>query len=118
MESMTTKEKILSQDDVDAILAQSGIEGDYESKPEAEEPSQVDKKVFTTKGRSDEEVRTLSYQLFNKAFLERGEEEVSVIWNAAFVMPMETGLNIKIGGKDYITIGTLNEKHLIVGAVS
>lgn len=114
MEGMTTNEKLLSQDDVDAILTQSGLEGGYDQNDEKDSQPK-EKKIIATKQRSQDEIKALSYQLYNKAFLER-EEGVSVIWNAAEVMPMEAGLNVKIQGRDYLTLGVLNEKHLIVGS--
>ncbi len=113
MESMTTNENLLSQDDVDAILSQSGLEGSYAEKDDTPSPS-PEKKAVATKPRTQEEARTLSYKLYDKAFLER-EKGVSVIWNAAEIMPMESGLNIKIQGKDYLTLGVLNERHIIIG---
>ena len=114
MEGMTTKAKLLSQDDVDAILTQSGLEGSYEQNDE--KGSQPEgKKIVQTKQRSKEEAKALSFRLYNKAFLER-ENGVSVIWNADEVMPMEAGMSFKILGEDYLTLGVLNEKHLIVGS--
>jgi len=115
MEGMTTNEKLLSQDDVDAILTQSGLEGGYDQNDEKNSHPAEQKKIVATKQRSKDEAKALSYSLYNKAFLER-EEGVSVIWNAAEVMPMEAGLNVKIQGRDYLTLGVLNEKHLIVGS--
>ncbi len=110
---MTTNAKLLSQDDVDAILTQSGLEGNC--LPDDDKPSSApEKKPVTAKRRSHAEARALSYKLYNKAILER-EKDVSVIWNAAQIMPMESGLNLKIQGRDYITLGILNERHLIVG---
>lgn len=114
MDGMVTKGKLLSQCDVDDILAQSGLEGDYDSKDSGDTPPE-EKRVLKNKRRSQEEVETLSFQLYNKAFLER-EEGVSIIWNAAGAMPMDSGLNIKIQGKGYIVLGVLQEKHLIVGS--
>ena len=111
---MTTNAKLLSQDDVDAILTQSGLEGSYDQNDEENPHPEKEKKSVPTQKRSRAEAKAISYHLYNKAFLER-EEGVSVIWNAAAVMPMEAGLNVKILGKDYLTLGVLNQRHLIVG---
>lgn len=115
MEGMTTNAKLLSQDDVDAILTQSGLEGSYDQNDGKEAHPANEKKIIPTKQRSQDEAKALSYHLYNKAFLER-EEGVSVIWNAAEVMPMEAGQSVRIQGMDYLTLGVLNEKHLIVGS--
>lgn len=110
---MTTSGKLLSQDDVDAILAQSGIEGDYDS-PEMEESPPPETKTVTSFKRSDEDAKAISYRLYNSAFLER-EEGISVIWNAYGVISMDPGAIVRIQGKDYLTLGVLQKKHLIVG---
>ncbi len=112
---MPTNEKLLSQNDVDAILNQSGLEGSHDQNDKENPHPEEGKKSVPKQKRSREEAKAISYHLYNKAFLER-EEGVSVIWNAATVMPMEAGLNVKILGKDYLSLGVLNQRHLILGS--
>lgn len=114
MDGMITKGKLLSQDDVDAILTQSGLEGDYDSK-DSSVPAHDEKRFLKNRRRTQEEADSLSCQLYNKAFLER-EEGVSVIWNAAGAMPIDCGQSVKIQGKEYLILGVLQERHLIVGS--
>ena len=111
---MIASGKQLSQDDVDALLSQSGLEGSYESENSTESHKLPEKKTIRSKQRSQEEAQEISYHLYNKAFLER-EEGVAVIWNADGVVPMDPGQTIRIQGKDYITLGVLSERHLIIG---
>ncbi len=113
MDAMTSSGKMLSQDDVDAILNESGIEGDYESKEDAPEPHE-EKRPFAAKRKSADEVKRLSGHLFAAAFLER-EDGVAILWNASGVMPLEAGRSLQMNGRDYVTLGVLRERHLIVG---
>lgn len=112
MKSMTSNGKLLAQDDVDAILAQAGLEGDYDEEAE-EEHTPEQNRQFHLKRRTDEEVRDITRSLFNRAFLER-ESDVAVIWNAAGVIPMQSGASMKIQDVDYMTLGVLHEKHLVI----
>jgi len=115
MNNMMTSGKQLSQADVDALLSQSGLEGSYESEDSTEKSKRPEKKTVRSKQRSREEAQEISYRLYNKAFLER-EEGVAVIWNAEGVVPMDPGQTIRIQGKDFITLGVLSERHLIIAS--
>lgn len=114
MDGMTTDSKLLAQDDIDALLGEAGLEGGYEAEKSENEKNQV-KKSSPVKFSStnDNEVREILTTLFNKAFLER-EDDIKVIWNASGVIPMATGLNVKIQGIDYASLGIIHDKHLVV----
>jgi hypothetical protein len=116
MEGMTTEDKLLAQDDIDALLGEAGIEGNYETK-EINEKARKDpyaKAPSVRFGkRSDDDVRSMISILRNKAFLVR-EEDVKVIWNASGTIPMASGFNINIQDKDYVSLGVLHENHLVV----
>jgi hypothetical protein len=112
MEAMTTSNKLLAQDDVDAILNQAGLEGDYEEGGLKESASE-EKRTPRPKRKSDEDVHAITAGLFNKAFLER-DEDVCVIWNAAGVMPMEPGTAMRIQGIDCTALGSLHDRHLVI----
>lgn len=116
MEGMTIDDKLLAQDDIDALLGEAGIEGKYETKepPQKTQPhaSQKAPSIRFTK-ISDDDVRFSISILRNKAFLER-ENNVKVIWNASGTIPMASGFNINIQDRDYISLGVLNENHLVV----
>ena len=116
MEGMTTNDKLLAQDDIDALLGEAGIEGSYDSEePEKQNlPTALKKKpVIRFAKRSDDEVKFAFSLLQSKAFLER-EDDVKVIWNAQGNIPMVSGLNMKIQDIEYVTLGTLHDSHLVV----
>ncbi|MFC1820022.1 hypothetical protein ACFLZG_02920 [Thermodesulfobacteriota bacterium] len=116
MEGMTTEDKLLAQDDIDALLGEAGIEGSYESDNTAEpERPQLSKEKTIIKfaKRSDNEAKVTMTLLRNKAFLER-EDDVKVIWNALGTIPMVTGINMKIQDMEYVSLGVLHENHLVV----
>ena len=112
----TTNDKLLAQDDIDALLGQAGLEGNYTSEnPGKQEASLLPKKKSVIKfvKRSDNEVKDLMSMLRNKAFLER-ESDVNVIWNAQGNVPMVSGSHMKIQDLEYVTLGVLYENHLVV----
>jgi hypothetical protein len=116
MEGMTTEDRLLAQDDIDALLGEAGIEGKYETKEELQK-SQVNVPKKTPSVRftriSDDDVRFTISMLRNKAFLER-EDDVKVIWNASGTIPMASGFSINIQDRDYVSLGILHENHLVV----
>jgi len=116
MEGMTTDDKLLAQDDIDALLGEAGIEGNYETKGHQESPRQAPRQKAQSIRfikRSDDDVRFTMSVLRNKAFLER-EDNVKVIWNASGTIPMASGFNINIQEREYVTLGILHENHLVV----
>ena len=116
MESMTTDDKLLAQDDIDALLGEAGLEGSYESEKNETLPVKKEKNTpikFVKKSYS--EARESLEILFKQTFLER-KDDVNVIWNAFGNIPMATGLQVNIQGKEYVSLGILHEKHLVVKA--
>lgn len=116
MEGMTTDDKLLAQDDIDALLGEAGIEGKYDTKESPKKAQAGAAKrapsIRFTKA-SDDDIRYTISHLRNKAFLER-ENNVKVIWNASGTIPMASGFNINIQERDYVSLGVLNENHLVV----
>ena len=102
--------ELLGQDDIDALLAESGRE-------QASQEISVDRHTSNRPGKpnavSDEDVIAMSIQIHNRGYLIR-EEGVRVIWNALGTLPMNSGSTIHIQGMDYISLGILHEKHLVV----
>ena len=116
MEGMTTEDRLLAQDDIDALLGEAGIEGRYETKeePQRSQAGTPQKPPSVRFSRvSDDDVRLTMSVLRNKAFLER-EEDVKVIWNASGTIPMASGFSINIQDRDYVSLGVLHENHLVV----
>jgi len=115
VEGMTTDGKLLGQDDIDALLGEAGIEGDYEEEPQIKETPAPPKKrsavMFAKK--TDLDVKDTMGILYSRAVLER-ESDVKVIWNASGTIPMLTGYNMKIHETEYVSLGTLHENHLVV----
>jgi hypothetical protein len=116
MDGMTTEDRLLAQDDIDALLGEAGIEGNYETKgPREKSRSESLPKtpsIRFLKGSDDDAKVTISL-LRNKAFLER-ENDVKVIWNASGTIPMASGFNINIQDRAYVSLGVLHENHLVV----
>ena len=113
---MTTDDKLLAQDDIDALLGEAGIEGNYETKDSQEKTRHVPPPKTPSirfLKRSDDDVRLTISFLRNKAFLER-EDNVKVIWNASGTIPMASGFNINIQDREYVSLGILHENHLVV----
>jgi hypothetical protein len=96
---------LLGQDDIDALLSQVGTAGEDEPDPlsSLRAPAKV----------SDEYIRSLTVQLYNRSLLLR-EPGVQVIWNALNTLPMNTGMNLNIQGMEYKTLGILHNNHLVV----
>jgi len=117
MDGMTTEDKLLGQDDIDALLGEAGIEGNYETKETAQKPHQAAKAPPIRFGRlNNDDARLAITLLRNKAFLERGDD-VKVIWNASGTIPMASGFNLNIQETEYISLGVLHENHLVVRVV-
>jgi hypothetical protein len=116
MEGMTTEDRLLAQDDIDALLGEAGIEGKYETKEEPQKTQvHVPKKTPSVRftNISDDDVRITMSILRNKAFLQR-EDDVKVIWNASGTIPMASGFSLNIQERDYVSLGVLHENHLVV----
>ena len=117
MEGMTTEDRLLAQNDIDALLGEAGIEGNYETKGPLEKVSHdTNKKNYPSLRfvrRSEDDVRETMSILRNKAILER-EDDIKVIWNALGTVPMASGFNINIQDREYVSLGVLHENHLVV----
>lgn len=112
MKGMTVADQLLAQEDVDAILTQAGLEGDYGSEG-IKGKILAHKRTGTPRTRSDAEVKAITSALFRRTLLERNQR-VAVIWNAAGVMSLDSGMGIKIQGIDCVTLGVLHERHLVI----
>lgn len=116
MEGMTTDDKLLGQDDIDALLGEAGIEGSYDSSSEKnnESTKAPEKKslIKFSKITDNEVLDTLTF-LRSKAFLER-DKDVKVIWNANGTIPMGAGFSMNIQDTEYVSLGVLKESHLVV----
>jgi len=112
---MVTNDQILSQDDVDALLAgaDSGDESPDESSGPA--PHEPDRKLVTaTLGRSESQARAILASLCRKAVVER-DEGVRIIWNALDLFPLSSGYDMEIQGRRYVSLGSIGNSHLVVG---
>jgi len=115
MEGMTTGDKLLAQDDIDALLGQAGLEGSYNSDKKAEPSPKapVNKSVVRFSNVTEDEVHDTISILLSKALLDR-DEDVKIIWNAMGTIPMATGFNKAIQDIEYESLGVLKEHHLVV----
>ena len=114
MEEKTSGGKLLGQDDIDALLSEAGLEGNSESDEEEEEAFSTDSHLnIKEKEKAIGDINIIIDSLCNKACLKR-ETGVQIIWNASTVFPMVTGLNLKIQGTEYTSLGVLNDNHLVV----
>lgn len=117
MEGMITDDRLLAQNDIDALLGEAGIEGDYETNGLSEKVLHDTYRKnppslrFIRRTENDAKI-ALSF-LRSKAFLER-EDDVKVIWNALGTVPMASGFNINIQDREYVSLGILHENHLVV----
>ena len=112
---MVTDGKLLAQDDIDALLNEAGLEGDYEDESNqagGEQQSTSTSFPQTRKIPTEQYESTLAH-LRERASLER-EEGIKIIWNAFKSLPMTAGLKIKIQEQGYVSMGVLEAKHLIV----
>lgn len=112
---MTTDDKLLAQDDIDALLGEAGLEGGYDSvKEEKAAPKHtVKKSAVRYSNITDDEAHETMSLLFAKALLER-DNDVKVIWNASGTVPMATGLSMNIQNMEFESLGVLKENHLVV----
>jgi len=115
MEGMTTDDKLLAQDDIDALLGEAGLEGGYDSDSEITGPPRgsVDKSLIRYTNVTDDEAHETMSLLLAKALLER-DDEVKVIWNAVGTIPMATGFSMHIQDDEFESLGVLKENHLVV----
>ena len=115
MKGMTTDDKLLAQDDIDALLGEAGLEGGYDSGKKVEvQPKQSDNKSIIRFSKvTDDEVHETMSLLLAKALLER-DDGVKVIWNAIGTIPMATGFSMNIQEMEFESLGVLKEHHLVV----
>ncbi len=112
--AMVTNDQILSQDDVDALLAGAAEGESAEEKPvSAKEPER--RTVAANVMRSESEVREILAQLCRSAFVQR-DKGVSVIWNASGLFPLTSGYSMEIQGKKYVSLGPFGDEHLVIGS--
>ena len=84
--------------------------------PEEFEESELEKTpppIIDPIQRTEEDVENTMAQVYARAILKR-EEGVRVIWNVLGILPLVSGINIQIEGKDFLSLGVLQGKHLIV----
>ena len=115
MDGMTTDDKLLGQDDIDALLGEAGIEGNYDTPKPVDTGNRAPLKPPTVrflKG-SDDDAKSMIAILRNKAFLVR-EDDIKVIWNASGTFPLASGFNLNIQDRDYVSLGVLYNSHLVV----
>jgi hypothetical protein len=112
---MTTEDKLLAQDDIDALLGEAGIEGDYDSKKgiDAQQKRSIIKSIVKFSNVTDDEVNETISFLLAKALLER-EDDVKVIWNAGGTIPMAAGFRMNIQNMEFESLGVLKDHHLVV----
>lgn len=121
MEGVALDEKP-GKEDMDALEVHSEAKGgDEEVVPATEQqrdPGPAPEMALkTTPGRSPlsgAEVQALLGDLYSKANFERGDG-ACVIWNASGTLSLRTGQHMKIDGKDYVTQGVIQDKHLVMG---
>ena len=112
---MVTNDEILSQDDVDALLAGAGSGGD-EPEAEAAAPEQGPERKLVTANvrRSEAEARDILARLCRSAFVPR-DKGVRIIWNAGGLFPLTAGYNMEIQGRRYVSLGPFGRTHLVIG---
>ena len=117
MDGMTTDDKLLAQNDIDALLGEAGVEGNYEKKASEEnapyKPAPKNSPSIRFLKRTDDDAKSTISLLQHMAFIER-EDTVKVIWNASGTIPMSSGFKINIQDREYISLGVLYKNHLIV----
>ncbi|NLA74881.1 MAG: hypothetical protein GX846_05350 [Deltaproteobacteria bacterium] len=115
MEVMTTGDKLLAQDDIDALLGQAGLEGGYDSDKDIDQKPKVPVNksgVHFCNVTEDEVQDTISF-LLSKALLDRAED-LKIIWNAVGTIPMAAGFDMIIQDIEYESLGVLKDNHLVV----
>ena len=112
---MTTEDKLLAQDDIDVLLGEAGVEGDYDSKKEndVQQKRSVRNSIVKFSDVTDSEVHETISLLLTKALLER-DDDVKVIWNAGGTIPMAAGFHINIQNMEFESLGVLKDNHLVV----
>jgi hypothetical protein len=112
---MAKDNQILSQEDVDALLA--GAADDQGSPAEAagrvSEPKS--RAVPGNVMRSESEAREILAHLCRSACVPR-DKGVSIIWNASGLFPLTSGYSMEIQGKTYVSLGPFGHEHLVVGS--
>lgn len=113
---MVTNDQILSQEDVDALLA-GATAGDDSAEEKPLHAESTEQKVVVTSAvrRSESEAREILASLCRSAFVQR-DKGVSIIWNASGLFPLTSGYNLEIQGKQYMALGPFGEEHLVVGS--
>lgn len=110
---MVTNDQILSQEDVDALLA--GAAGEETAGEKTASAKEEDRKAVTANVmRSESEAREIMARLCRSAFVQR-DRGVSIIWNAYGLFPLTSGYSMEIQGKKYVSLGPFGDEHLVVG---
>ena len=112
---MKTEGKLLAQDDIDVLLGEAGIEGDYDSKKgiEIQQNRPIINSIVKFSNVTDDEVHETFALLLSKALLER-DDNVKVIWNAGGTIPMAAGFHMNIQNMEFESLGALKDNHLMV----
>ena len=114
---MTTDDRLLAQDDIDALLGEAGVEGNYDAINDDASKRKLkiheEKSIIRFTRISDDEVLETMSILQSKAFLAR-DDDVKVIWNANGTIPMASGFSMNIQEIEYVSLGVLRENHLVV----
>lgn len=115
---MVSNEDILSQDDVDALLAGADSNEEPKESPATSEAASQEgperKLVMANVKRSESEARDILAQLCRNAFVPR-DEGVRIIWNAGGLFPLASGYNMEIQGRRYVSLGPFGDAHLVIG---
>lgn len=115
---MVSNDDILSQDDVDALLAGAGSDEEPEGKAAASGPLTKEgperKMVMANVKRSDAEAKSILERLCRSAFVPR-DEGVRIIWNAHGLFPLASGYDMEIQGRRYVSLGPFGDAHLVIG---
>jgi hypothetical protein len=112
---MVTNDEILSQDDVDALLAGAASGGDEPAAEPAASVQEPERKLVTAQvKRSEAEAREILTRLCRSAFVPR-DRGVRIIWNAGDLFPLTPGYNMEIQGRKYVSLGPFGQAHLVIG---
>jgi len=113
---MSADGQLLAQDDIDSLLNEAGVDGGDEPEEFTEpDPEKNPPPKIKPIQRTEEDVGNAMAQIYTRAILKR-EESVRVIWNALGVLPMIAGIDVEIEGKNFLSLGVLQGKHLIVSS--
>ena len=107
-------EKLLEKNDIDTLVNHTdGEENDQSGKNNSEQiKTQLDPVPDL---KRTEDPKMILAKLLGRAHVER-DQAVQVIWNASGVFPLKIGTRMKIENKSYISLGAIDDTHLIVGA--